>query len=72
MTRKLRIEVYDDRTPPGGELDYATIASVEIELPAGMEIPGERMIEAARQAYAHMIGADFQELVARAETDRAS
>jgi hypothetical protein len=61
--RKLRIELYDDRTPPGGDLDYHTIASVEIELPASMEIPGERIIEAATLAYAHMTGADFHQII---------
>jgi hypothetical protein len=61
--RKLRIEVVDDLTPPGGDYEFKTIASVEIELPAGMEIPGVRMIEAARLAYQHMTGADFQQLV---------
>ena len=61
--RKLRIEVYDDATPPGGELDYQTLASVEIDLPATMEIPGERVIEAAKRAYRHMVGADFQQLI---------
>ena len=45
------------------DLDYQTIAQVEIELPAGTEIPGERIIEAARLAYQHMVGADFRQLV---------
>ncbi|HEV8653147.1 MAG TPA: hypothetical protein VG276_28075 [Actinomycetes bacterium] len=67
--RKLRIELYDDATPPGGNLDYQTIASVEIELPAGTEIPGERIIEAARRAYVHMVGADFPEFARHGGAD---
>ncbi len=60
--RKLRIEVIDDLTPPGGDYEFKTLAAVDIELPPGMEIPGVRMIEAARLAYQHMTGADFDQL----------
>jgi hypothetical protein len=64
VRRRLRIEVYDETGSVHGD-DYQTdtIAAVEVELPAGVEIPGERLIEGARLAYRHVVGADFHQLV---------
>jgi hypothetical protein len=66
--RKLRIEVFDE-TRHTGELDFETIAEFNIGLPRNLEVPGERLIEAAKLAYRHIVGADLPDpLVARINT----
>lgn len=67
-TRKLRIEVYDETGTVAGDDDATTtLAAVEITLPASVEVPGERLIEGARLADAHVVGADFHQLVKEAQ-----
>jgi hypothetical protein len=58
--RKLRIEVVDE-TGNVQDDNYRThtILAVEVELPGGVEVPGERMIEGAKLAYRHVTGSDL-------------
>lgn len=61
--RKLRFELVDEirtRDADGErDTDFVTIAEVVVEVPASMEIPGERLIEGARLAYRHATGVDL-------------
>lgn len=62
-TRKLRIEVFDETERTDGEgWQWRTLAEVVVEMPTGFECPGERLIESARMAYRHVMGADLPKL----------
>lgn len=60
--RKLRIEVFDETPRENEHPVWQTAAEVVVVLPAGMEIPGERLIEATRLAYRHLMGDDLPKL----------
>jgi hypothetical protein len=66
--RRLRFELVDEirtRDADGErDTDFVTIAEVVVEVPANMEIPGERLIEGARLAYRYATGVDLPGLSA--------
>jgi hypothetical protein len=66
--RKLRIEVTDESGHVTDDTYRShTIAAVEVELPSSMEVPGERLIEAAKLAYRHVVGSDLPGLIVEGE-----